>query len=886
MLSKKGKYLIALAVAALLCAVVPAADLPVSRLKFSSLKRIKADNWNIVGQNIVVRGNVYVPFGDFEIFADQAVINVESKDIEATGNIRFLRWVNASGSVDAAKLARLETAPDILVSISGITGNIWGEKSISVKASGISDNMHAERLVGNLETGYFLFEKARLKFKSFVCKAETGERKPDGVIVVKNAEVSACEYLENDNAHYSISCAEAKLTPHATEFYGLDSIEKDIGDHTILIFNGFARVYGVPVLWMPVFYKPKDESPGLFGIQAGKDGDWGYYILTYKNFVLSEYPQASVKLMADYYTKRGFGYGATSVIATEESRTEIFAYSIYDRDVYANDDYFLYRLKVPSARYDFRISNVTHITPRLDFRGVFEMSSDFYFTRDFFSSRYAADPQPATYAALEQQFDHFSASFYIRPRVNSFYTTVERLPGFQLSVPRQELFGTNFYYQGDFSMDYLKMNWIDFDRDFGLDGKEHHVSQDFLNRSVLKNYESFRLDNVNFLYYPLRFDWLTIVPRAGFRMTAYSRTSKTKVDEDDLLNLFRAANPESSSPIPVINYDDKGSSKLRFAGELGVEASTKIHNTWQDVKSTWLVLDGLRHVMQPYVNYTFIPKPTVDRDRLYYFDDIDRIDEQHFVRLGVNNRLQTRSGNSIRDYIRMENYLDVYFNKSDNHQNRLGEFCTILTATPFKGFSINTLFAIDIGDNNEEAPEVYRRGRPAGHPGIDLKWLNRWNISLNYSPAEDYTFTLSYNYHRPYSTRSAYSMGSTLTQLEAGSFFDKNFDEYSETLNFGFRLPLTQDRRTFGAYRITYDLQEGAIDNHGFMISRNFHCWELVIGLEFERDDDDKKFDTSFTCMAYLTGLTTPLQEGQNAILTAADREIRTPGALGQQIGF
>ncbi|UKI34581.1 MAG: hypothetical protein L6W00_15110 [Lentisphaeria bacterium] len=123
---EKGKYLIALAVTVLLCAAVRSADLPASQLKFSSLKRIKADNWNVVGQNIVVRGNVYVPFGDFEIFADQAVINVESKDIEATGNIRFLRWVNAVGNVDAAKLARLENAPNILVSVRGISGNIWG----------------------------------------------------------------------------------------------------------------------------------------------------------------------------------------------------------------------------------------------------------------------------------------------------------------------------------------------------------------------------------------------------------------------------------------------------------------------------------------------------------------------------------------------------------------------------------------------------------------------------------------------------------------------------------------------------------------------------------------------------------------------------------------
>ena len=38
--------------------------------------------------------------------------------------------------------------------------------------------------------------------------------------------------------------------------------------------------------------------------------------------------------------------------------------------------------------------------------------------------------------------------------------------------------------------------------------------------------------------------------------------------------------------------------------------------------------------------------------------------------------------------------------------------------------------------------------------------------------------------------------------------------------------------------------------------------------------------------MAYLTGRTAPLQAGQNAILNAADREIRTPGPVGQQMEF
>lgn len=312
----------------------------------------------------------------------------------------------------------------------------------------------------------------------------------------------------------------------------METIDTDVGDHTVFLTNGFWKVYGVPVLWLPVFYKPKDESLGLFSIQWGEASDWGYYVMLSKRFDFSEYPYASVKLLGDYYSKRGYGYGAKADFETDNSRTEIFGYGIWDFDPNKTDDYDKYRIRVPKGRYDFRISNVTHITPRLDFRGALEVISDPYFTRDFFSGRYNRNPQPATYMSLEQQFDHFSASLYVRPKVNSFYTTVQRLPGFRLDAHRQQILNTNFYYQGDLSMDYMKMDWIKFDWD----------TKRYPNEK-LKNYSSFRLDTTHFLYFPLRFDWLTLVPRAGLKLTAYSNTSKEKVTVEDLNTLFQAADP-------------------------------------------------------------------------------------------------------------------------------------------------------------------------------------------------------------------------------------------------------------------------------------------------------------------------------------------------------
>ena len=845
-----------------------AATLGDSKLQFSSLKEIRADDWNIVGKNIVVRGNVYIPFGDIEIFADRAVLNVENKDIEASGNIQFMRWQSAGGNVTPERLAELQSKANLRVEVLGIVGDGWGDQSISVRGSALTDNLRAQRLVGNLDTGYFQFDKVQMKFQTFVCRADFGERKPDGVIKVKNAEVSSCEYLEQDNAHYSISCGEATLTPHRTEFYGLENLDTDIGDHSIFITNGFWKVYGVPLLWLPVFYKPKDESPGLFSIQWGENDDWGYYVLMSKRFDFLDYPSISMRVMTDVYNHRGIGTGVRGDVTMQDSSTDFFAYVIRDGNRYRSDDYEDYRIHIPMARFDFKLSNVTHITPRLDFRGNIEYQSDPYFVRDFFEARYNQDPQPSTYAALEQQFDHFSASFYIRPKINSFYTTVERLPSFRIDVPRQELFGSNIYYQGDFSVDYMKMNWIDF----------YYDSKRGPDIEPLRNYESFRMDTTHFLYYPLNlFNWLTVVPRAGLKLTAYSKTSEDKVTVPELLGMFEAADPENTGRINVKNYDSRGGSKLRFVGELGVEASTKIYNTWQDIRSGWLRLDGLRHVMRPYVNYTYIPKPSVSRDHLYYFDSIDRIEEENFIRFGLENRLQTRNGSTIRDYLNMENYFDLYMEDQDGYNN-IGEFCTLLTASPIKGLTLSTKFAIDMGGNNEKSPQVLRNGREAGHPGLNIKWLNRWNLSLSYEPIDDFLFKFSYTYNRPYGSRSAYSMGSTLTQFDAGSFFDKYFDDQSQELTFSMRVPLTPDRRTFGSYMIGYDINYGAITEHYFMVQRQFHCFEVSAGLMFERDYDDGRMDSNFVFNIYLTGLSGPLQQGQNAVLSDANERFQRQG--------
>ena len=866
----KRLFAFALIFCALLCGLpVRAANILGERITKEDFRRIKADKWHLVGKNIVASGNVHVPFGNFELRADQAVLNLESRDLEAVGNIELQHWRTARVVVSPGELEDLAHRTGIRIKVVGTTGDIWGNRMVTIEVSRPMDSISAQRITGNLRTGYMSFDRAQLHFSNFVCRVGSGERKPNGVFVLRDAEMSACGYLEHDNGHYSIGAREMTLTPFAPESFDIKDHDfgSGTGDYSVWLTNGWAKIYGVPLLWLPAFYKPRDESPGISSVTFGKSKNWGYFVSLRKRFQLMDYPSLSVQLMGDYYSLRGFGYGANGRFDMDNSRTDFFAYSIYDNHPYKESDYRRYRLKVPSARFNFRISNVTHITPRLDFRGAAEFTSDYFFTRDFFNARYNANPQPSTFAALEQQFDIFSTSLYFRLRTNRFYSTVEKIPEVRVDLHRQQIFNLPLYYQGDLSAGYMRMRWMDFDRapNFNLHLKDYH----------LKDYETFRFDTTHFVYLPLQKFGFSLIPRAGIKLTAYSNSSKHGVSSKDLTRLFSAASPTSLGMGDLNNYDHKGGSRVRVVGELGAEASFKIHNTWQNLRSDFLGIDGLRHVMRPYINYTYISKPNVDRKYLYYFDDVDRIEKENFFRFGLENRLQTRSGDEgVRQYFSMENYWDLHLEKSTENSDlsNVGNFCTKLTFSPIRGLTFATDFSIDLGHNNDPVEPFRRRGR-LSNAGLKARWLNRWTVSVTYEPVKDFAFTFAYRYYRPYNARSAYSMGSTFELLDAGSYFNCYRSSRSETFSFGARMPLTPDRRTFGAFNMSYDVLKGGITTIGFMVTRQFHCIEVIGTLVFDRDDDinHSGWDTKYTIQARLLGLEMPVNNQSNRMLSRAN---------------
>ena len=867
---------------------------PVARVKklTSGNVDMSADSYEYVGSNLIAKGHVVIRAKGLQITADSAVINLLTKDLEASGHVVLSSLTSKSMQLSPGDYERYLEDPMVQVSVSGISTSPDGRQSIQAQVTFNNAYMEAERISGSMASGAFQFRNFALKTNQMYFRGRFAERTAEGQLRLYNSNLSTCEYLLDDNSHYSISSKKILLTPREDKRSAEDLMS---GDHTVLAQNNFFRLWDVPVLWFPILYKPRELS--LFGIRFdfGRKSDWGPYIRTRKEFeILDEAALVRTGFNVDYYDERGMGFGWNADVFTDNSKTEFFAYYVHDRNPYnywddsrsePPDDqpdisreewrrrYFRY--KIPKDRYEFRLSNLTHLTPRLDFRGQVDVISDYQFLQDFFEARYNRDVQPPSFAAAEYQGDRYSVTFRTDFKVNRFDTALNRLPELRLDLPRQELW-KNIYYQGETSAGYYQMSWRKYDynrdeypllnintllaregrrdlipelRQFGSDKEAaaKYLASRYPGefKGYFENperYSAFRFDTLHGLYYPMQFfGALNLIPRALARFTAYSKSSKTGLNMDDLARLFTADKVDQWPPYTtkIKNYDNDGSAKYRFAFELGMEGNVKFHKTWQKPRNAFLRLDGLRHVFMPYFNLVYIPKPTVNYKHLYYFDDVDLIDKEAFIRLGMYNRLQTRRNGKIHEWLSMENYWDFHFEKRDGF-NHVGDFGTRLTFSPSENLSFTTELLLDAGGNSKHDAVIRHGSDPNGQRGISSNFINSFNVSMNYSPARDWKFSLGYYYMDEYTQRSIMSMGSTLTQLNATSRYKYTF-EREQTITGSLAFP-TFDKRLKGIFSVSYNIDENVLDDAGISFRRDFHCWyaQLGVGCGSERNARSK----------------------------------------------
>jgi lipopolysaccharide export system protein LptA len=424
----------------------------------------------------------------------------------------------------------------------------------------------------------------------------------------------------------------------------------------VIFSNVTFYVRNVPIFWWPYMYQSLDESFSYM-ISPAYLSSWGPSILGRVTMPLTEDIKAMFRL--DYRSRRGLAFGFEPDIrfgTDKQSWARIRTYFLNDDNPEINRTSEV-RRDIARGRYRVSLQSRTKFTE--DITGIANITklSDEYILQDFFPGEFQLNPQPDNVVAVTKTNPNYTLTAIGRFQANNFFDATERLPEVVLDVKRLPIFGGPIFYEGETGLAELRRN--------------------FASGSGNRDYSTLRLDSFHQFTYPTTFfGWLSVVPRAGFRATYYDKTR----------DLGKTPIPPSTNPfIPdFLNIDPKvpvyyAGNKLRTVFNGGVESSFKITRTWEGAQSSVLGLDGLKHVIQPFTNFSWVSSSISDPAQILQFDryqpstqlrpidfpqftTVDSIDSWTIWRIGVRNRLLTRRDDATVSWLDIETYMDVNFN--------------------------------------------------------------------------------------------------------------------------------------------------------------------------------------------------------------------------------
>jgi lipopolysaccharide assembly outer membrane protein LptD (OstA) len=474
-------------------------------------------------------------------------------------------------------------------------------------------------------------------------------------------------------------------------------------DSRVIFSNSTVYLGQTPVFWFPYIFANINNTG--FEFLPGYDSRWGAYLLTAYSFPIGSGNEITGKVRSDLRTKFGpaFGFDARMKYGKEDrSYGEFKSYYVFDtqpdRTVGGPGEPLE---KGKEGRYRVTFKQRLFLTDDIYVTADINLLSDVDFLEDFFPNEFRLDPQPDTYLSVTKWDEFYTLNLLARWQINDFQDTTERLPELVFDFKQHRFFGLPVYYDGETSIGQYK-------RAFGV-GPE-------FDQFDYPDYDSSRFDTFHQLSVPTQlFGWLNLTPRAGLRLTYYNKSGTfqdfggnqtTEIDPVSGLPQVITTPSIESTPLnsPTPDLQTAGS-VFRPVVNFGVEVSTKISRAYERIQSRFLGLDGLRHVIQPYMNYSLVynfgpgPDEILQFDRVVpstqllpldfpQFTAIDSIDTWNILRLGMRNRLQTRRDQDTYQWLTLDTFMDVNFDNPYSDSDVSNVF-NLLSFRPVNWFTIN-----------------------------------------------------------------------------------------------------------------------------------------------------------------------------------------------------
>ena len=658
------------------------------------------------------------PTGPIDARANKLIYDRETGRLEAWGNV-------------IVKVGEDELRADYMRG-NTITKMLYAVGNVMLRQSG--REMRGRSLRYNMADRTGVWEGLEGDMEPFhVIKTRRTERKYHGqqvLYVVHDGEVTTCN--KEHGHHYRVGVHRAELVP---------------GHH--LKVRGAVWYFGpVPVLYVPFWYRILKEDFG-FRFYPGHSSRMGTFLLSSVRYRIN--PLLTGESHFDLRSERGLGLGQDLSWRTKGTGYlgDLTTYYLDDQSP-VDDDEALDAAEVDSERYRLRLKHLQYLGQRSYVLTELHYLSDEDVREDFFEDEYRERRQVDNYAAYTHRGDKYTLGIMGRARLNDFYTTVTRLPEASLSILNQPVGDSTLYYEGETTASALE-------KEFADDSDE-------------ENYSAFRFDTLHTLSRPKKyFAFLNVTPRIGWRGTYYSETRTTVTYTEAPV----ATNAQDVGTNEVVTYteDLPQGADFRSSPEAGMEVSFKAFKTWGGQ------IRPRRHVVEPYANYTFRPEPSLLPENIRQFDDVDEITEDHSVRFGIRNKLQTKRNGNPWDLV------DLDVNTRRNMEPEEG--ADAMESVSFDAeLRPSSRFKVDLD----------------GTYDLEESLLDRFNAQVNVGQSESWAVVIEYRLR-----------------------------EDSDDLLFGdFTIPggKSWTYNVYGRYRI----DDGRWEEQGGYIQRNLDCMKIRTG--------------------------------------------------------
>jgi LPS-assembly protein len=757
----------------------------------------------------LAKGDVHISYADVEIRCGSASYNATTGDVIARENV--VVW-------KAGVTYRGEN-----ITYNATTGDISGE---SVRSSSPNDY------------GSFFYETEKV-----------------------DSETKLVQRIDGGESYLTTHDSEDpnfRLKARSMTIYPEDRIE----------MKGVKLIVGnTPIFYLPSLTQAIKEDVG-YRFTPGYQSRWGGFLLNQWGAIHGDHTLARYHL--DLRSARGVGVGADFLSLKHRSNwsnlTGLKLYYQYDTNPDATNTAFA-RGPVPTNRYRVNFQHRIYLpgpeksTWYLDFD--INKLSDQHFYEDFFFNEFRTQPEPDNQISLVHTDPRYVATLMTRFQANDFYTVGSKLPELAIDWTRRQLWNTGIFHQGTASVGLLSdqlSNALDAsalndrrlfsriengyltggsptDADFnailgilGLPSRDKLLNplltseledaQRLIQARAPISSDFTRLHTYHEILYPKTFfGWLNVVPRIGAGVTHYSDINVSS-------DFGGKANSPSSYTKPIFHA--------------GLDVSFKVSKTWEDYTSETFGLDGLRHVMQPYINLSYLDAsqpvgfPSVDRlsrtTRPRSIDvpltsAVDDLRSWSVARVGVRNYLQTR-----RDYTTESNSTFLSANDSETQTYTfagLNTYVDLFAKDPERDLSI-------INGNGQSFDrsisnlynELFFRPVP---------WINFWldlqlplgssrgnfteaNQGITFLPSSKVSMTLGHQYV----SGSPYIIDSSL-------MFSRIYARFND--NWGF------------AMNHVYELDDGTLEFQSYSFTRDLTSWVASVGA-MVRDNRGGRTDT------------------------------------------